>query len=84
VHYALDRASVSFGTGTYLVLTSSYTYLIVAYRPIAVPAMASNSAMRVTFAAVFPLLATQMYHSLGTDGATALLARIATLMAPLP
>jgi hypothetical protein len=77
-------ASVPFGTGTYLVFTSSYTYLVVAYRPIAASAMASNSAMRATFAAVFPLFANQMYHTLGTVGATALLACIATIMAPLP
>jgi hypothetical protein len=76
--------SVPFSTGTYLVFTSSYTYLIVAYRPIAASTMASNSAMRATFAAVFPLFATQMYHSLGTVSATALLVCIATLMAPLP
>jgi hypothetical protein len=77
-------ASVPFGTGTYFVFTSSFTYLVVAYRPIAASAMASNSVMRSTFAAVFPLFATQMYHTLGTVGATALLACIATVMAPLP
>ena len=76
--------SVPFGTGTYLVFTSSYTYLVVAYRPIAASAMASNSLMRSMFAAIFPLFSTQMYHALGTVGATALLACIATLMAPLP
>jgi hypothetical protein len=77
-------ASVPFGTGTYLVFTSSFTYLVVAYRPIAASAMASNGAMRATFAATFPLFATQMYHTLGTVGATLLLASVATLMAPLP
>jgi hypothetical protein len=77
-------ASVPFGTGTYFVFTSSFTYLVVAYRPIAASAMASNSVMRSTFAAVFPLFATQMYHTLGTVGATVLLACIATVMAPLP
>jgi hypothetical protein len=77
-------ASVPFGTGTYFVFTSSFTYLVVAYRPIAASAMASNSAMRATFAAAFPLFATQMYHTLGTVGATLLLASVATIMAPLP
>ncbi|KAH9979930.1 major facilitator superfamily domain-containing protein [Lactifluus volemus] len=77
-------ASVPFGTGTYFVFTSSFTYLVVAYRPIAASAMASNSVMRASFAAAFPLFATQMYHTLGTVGATLILASVATVMAPLP
>lgn len=77
-------ASVPFGTGIYFVYSSSFTYLVVAYRPIAASAMASNSAMRSSFAAAFPLFASQMYHALGTVGATALLAGLATAMAPLP
>ncbi|KAF8193757.1 MFS general substrate transporter [Pholiota molesta] len=48
-------ASVPFGAGIYFVFTSTFTYLVTAYRPIAASAMASNSAMRSTFAAVFPL-----------------------------
>jgi hypothetical protein len=77
-------ASIPFGTGIYFVYSSSFTYLVVAYRPIAASAMASNSAMRSSFAAAFPLFASQMYHALGTVGATALLASLATVMAPLP
>ncbi|KAF8486247.1 MFS general substrate transporter [Russula ochroleuca] len=77
-------ASVPFGTGTYFVFSSSFTYLVVTYRPIAASAMASNSAMRSSFAAAFPLFASQMYHRLGTVGATALIAGLATAMAPLP
>jgi hypothetical protein len=72
------------GTGTHFVFTSSFTYLIVAYRPIAASALASNSAMRSTFAAVFPLFAIQMYHSLGTVSATVLLVCLAAVMTPLP
>ena len=77
-------APVPFGTGTHFVYTSSFTYLIVAYRPIAASALASNSSMRSTFAAVFPLFAIQMYHSLGTVCATVLLACLAAVVAPLP
>jgi hypothetical protein len=40
--------------------------------------------MRATFAAAFPLFADVMYQRLGTVGATALLAGLCTLMAPLP
>ncbi|KAL6306779.1 major facilitator superfamily domain-containing protein [Sparassis latifolia] len=77
-------ASVPFGAGVYFIFTSTFTYLVVAYRPIAASAMAANSFLRSTFAAVFPLFATAMYHKLGTVGATALLAGLCTIMAPLP
>ncbi|KAG8215543.1 major facilitator superfamily domain-containing protein [Butyriboletus roseoflavus] len=77
-------ASIPFGSGIYFVFTSTFTYLVTAYRPIAASAMASNSALRSTFAAVFPLFATAMYDRLGTVGATALLAGLTTIMAPLP
>jgi hypothetical protein len=46
--------------------------------------MASNSALRSAFAAVFPLFAGAMYERLGTVGATALLAGLTAVMAPLP
>ncbi|KAA1470849.1 MFS general substrate transporter [Dentipellis sp. KUC8613] len=77
-------ASVPFGAGIYFVFTSTFTYLVVAYRPVAASAMASNSFMRSSFAAGFPLFAGQMYERLGTVGATALLAGLTTVMAPLP
>ncbi|KAA1469729.1 MFS general substrate transporter [Dentipellis sp. KUC8613] len=77
-------ASVPFGMGMYFVFTSTFTYLVVAYRPVAASAMAANSFMRSSFAAGFPLFASQMYDKLGTVGATALLAGLTTIMAPLP
>jgi hypothetical protein len=67
----------------YLVFNSVFTYLVVVYRPIAASAMASNSALCSSFAAGFPLFASTMYSRLGTVGATALLAGLTTLMAPL-
>jgi len=77
-------SSIPFGAGVYFAFTSVFTYLVTAYRPIAASAMASNSAMRSTFAAAFPLFAGTMYNRLGTVGATALLAGLTALMAPLP
>lgn len=76
--------SIPFGAGTYFIFTSVFTYLVVAYRPVAASALASNSVMRLGFAAVFPLFANAMYARLGTVGATALLAGLTTLMAPCP
>lgn len=76
--------SIPFGAGVYFIFTGVFTYLVTAYRPIAASAMAANSAVRSSFAAVFPLFAGAMYDRLGTVGATALLAGLLTLMAPLP
>ncbi|TFY71767.1 hypothetical protein EVG20_g1225 [Dentipellis fragilis] len=76
--------TVPFGIGVYFVFTSTFTYLVVAYRPMAASVMASNTAMRTSFAAGFPLFAPAMYHKLGTVGATALLAGLTTVMAPFP
>ncbi|KZV73189.1 MFS general substrate transporter [Peniophora sp. CONT] len=85
VHYAVPIvASVPFGTGVYFAYTSSFTYLVVAYRSVAANALAANSAMRSCFAASFPLFAGAMYSTLGTVGATALLAGLTLVMAPLP
>jgi hypothetical protein len=58
-------ASVPFGMGLYMVFVSVFTYLVVAYRPIAASAMASNSAMRYGFAAAFPLYVTQLFFQNG-------------------
>ncbi|KAJ7049930.1 major facilitator superfamily domain-containing protein [Mycena amicta] len=77
-------ASVLFGTGMLFSFTTTFTYLVVAYRPIAASALAANSVLRFTFAAAFPLFAGAMYNKLGTVGATALLAGLMTVMAPLP
>ena len=77
-------ASIPFGIGVLYIFTSTFTYLVTAYRPIAASAMAGNSALRSTFAATFPLFAGAMYHRLGTVGSTAFLAGLATLCTPLP
>jgi hypothetical protein len=85
VHWLVPiAASVPFGAGVYFVFTSSFTYLVVAYRPVAASAMAGNSALRSSFAAGFPLFAGAMYARLGTVGATALLAGLTAVMAPFP
>jgi len=85
VHWIVPvLASVPFGTGTYFIFTSSFTYIVVAYRPLAASALACNTTMRTSFAAAFPLFAGQMYRELGTVGATLLLAGLTTVMAPIP
>jgi len=77
-------ASVPFGMGIFFAFSSTFTYLITAYRPIAASVLASNSFFRCTFGCVFPLFTSAMYDTLGTVGATALVAGLAALFAPLP
>lgn len=77
-------ASIAFGIGFLLCFTSTFTYLVSAYRPMAASVMAANAFVRSVFAAAFPLFAGQMYARMGTVGATAFLAGIMTVAAPLP
>ena len=77
-------ASVPFGIGILFCFTSIFTYLVTAYRPIAASAMSANTFVRTSSAAAFPLFAGQMYDRLGTVGATALLAGLTALAAPIP
>jgi hypothetical protein len=51
------HASVAFGTGTYLVFASSFTYVVVAYQPFAISLLTCNTTTRLAFAATFPLFA---------------------------
>lgn len=85
VHWIAPVIATSlFGVGFILCFSSTFTYLVSGYRPMAASAMAANAFARSMFAAAFPLFAGQMYVALGTDGATALLAGIMTIAAPLP
>lgn len=85
VHWAVPIvASIPFGTGTLFCFSCIFAYLVTAYRPIAASAMSANTFVRTSSAAAFPLFAEQMYHRLGTVGATALLAALTTLAAPIP
>ena len=77
-------ASVFFGMGVFYTFSSTSTYLITAYRPIAASVLASNSFFRSCFGSAFPLFTSAVYDKLGTVGATALVAGLATLFAPLP
>ena len=77
-------ASIPFGMGVCYAFSSTFTYLVTAYPPIAASVLASNSFFRSCFGSAFPLFTSAMYKKLGTVGATALVAGLATLFAPLP
>ena len=85
VHWVVPIiASIPFGMGVCYTFTSTFTYLVTAYPPIAASVLASNSFFRSCFGSAFPLFTSAMYNKLGTVGATALVAGLATLFAPLP
>lgn len=76
--------TIPFGIGICYVYISVFTYFVTAYRPMAAAALSGCAIMRTCFAASFPLFSNQMYDRMGTVGATAFLAGLMTLMAPLP
>ncbi|EJU01785.1 MFS general substrate transporter [Dacryopinax primogenitus] len=85
VHWMVPiLASIPFALGMMWVYISVFTFLVTSFRPVAASALASNSFLRSAFGAIFPLFSTYMYASLGTVGASALLAGLTVLMAPLP
>ncbi|KAG9054970.1 hypothetical protein FS842_003636 [Serendipita sp. 407] len=85
VHWVVPIiASVPFGFGMVLAYSSTFTFLVDAYRPYAASALAANSFMRSALAGAFPLFTVQMYHSLGTQWASALCAFLLLAIAPFP
>lgn len=76
--------STFFGWGLVYAYTSVFTYLVDAYRPVAASALASNSFLRSSFAAGFPLFGLKLYEELGAVGGTCLLAGLLFLFTPCP
>ncbi|CZS94866.1 probable benomyl/methotrexate resistance protein [Rhynchosporium agropyri] len=76
--------STIFGMGTLLVFSGIFTFLVDAYPLYAASSLAANSFARSSFAAAFPLFGIQMYHTLGDQWATSLLAFLTLAMAPFP
>ncbi|KAI1845438.1 hypothetical protein JX266_008533 [Neoarthrinium moseri] len=73
-----------FGLGALLVFTSIFTFLVDAYPRYAVSALGANAFTRCAFAAAFPLFGLQMYHKLGHQWASSLLAFLTLAMLPFP
>lgn len=85
VHWIIPIiGSVFFGTGTLLVFSGVFTFLVDAYPLYAASALAANSFVRSSFAAGFPLFSTILYNKLGYHWASTLLAFLSVLMAPFP
>ncbi|KAE8445120.1 hypothetical protein EG329_013722 [Mollisiaceae sp. DMI_Dod_QoI] len=76
--------SAIFGMGTLLVFSGIFTFLVDAYPLYGASALAANSFARSSFGAIFPLFGVQMYHKLGDQWATSLLAFLTVAMMPFP
>ncbi|KAJ7054750.1 major facilitator superfamily domain-containing protein [Mycena amicta] len=77
-------AEFLFSCSMLLIFTGFIPYLIDCYGLTAASALAAGMASRALIGSVFPLFALQMYHGLGVQGATSLLAGVACLLAPIP
>lgn len=76
--------STIFGMGVILVFSGIFTFLVDAYPLYAASSLAANSFARSSFGAAFPLFGVQMYHTLGDQWATSLLAFLTVAMMPFP
>lgn len=76
-------ASAVFGTGTLLVFSGVFTFLVDAYPLYAASALAANSFVRSSFAAGFPLFSGVLYARLGYQWAGSILAFLTVVMAPV-
>lgn len=76
--------SAVFASGTLIVFSGIFAYLVDGYRLYAASAMAANSFLRCIMAGVFPLFAFQMYEGIGVHWATSVLAFASIVLIPFP
>jgi hypothetical protein len=76
-------AGLPFGLGLILTFVSVLSYLIDTFGIHCASALAANAVLRALFGAAFPLFATKMYHGLGFQWASGLLAFLALACTPM-
>ncbi|OJJ68234.1 hypothetical protein ASPBRDRAFT_210135 [Aspergillus brasiliensis CBS 101740] len=77
-------AGIPMGAGILVIFMQGLNYIIDVYRMFANSALAANTSCRSLLAGGFPLFAAQMYHRLGVDWASSLLAFLTVGMVPIP
>ncbi|KAF9637313.1 putative mfs multidrug protein [Lasiodiplodia theobromae] len=77
-------AGVPIGAGILMIFLQGLNYIIDVYMMNANSAIAANTFLRSFAGAGFPLFAVALYHTLGVDWATSLLAFIAVALFPVP
>ncbi|KAH7025577.1 major facilitator superfamily domain-containing protein [Macrophomina phaseolina] len=76
--------SIPMAMGMYMVFVQCFNYIIDVYMSTANSAIGANTFVRSFFGAGFPLFGPALYHRLGVDWASSLLAFIAIAMVPIP
>lgn len=77
-------ASAFFGAGIYIVILAVLNYVVDSYQTYSASALAGVILVRNLVGAGFPLFASQMYHKLGLEWASTLLAFLSLLFVPIP
>ncbi|KAF2015544.1 MFS general substrate transporter [Aaosphaeria arxii CBS 175.79] len=77
-------AGIPIGAGVLMIFLQGLNYIIDVYLMYANSAIAGNTFIRSLFGAGFPLFATAMYHTLGVNWATSLLAFLTAALFPVP
>ncbi|KAF7297331.1 MFS transporter [Mycena indigotica] len=77
-------AEFLFSCSMLLIFTGFVPFLVDCYTLTAASALAAGMASRALVGSVFPLFALQMYRGMTVQGATCLLAGLASLLAPIP
>jgi len=72
------------GFGFFTIFQSALNYLIDTFQTYGASAIAANTFLRSTLAAVFPLFIDPMYHRLGNGWATSVFGFFAVLLIPIP
>ena len=77
-------AGIPIGAGVLLIFLQGLSYIIDVYLMYANSALAANTLVRSFAGGGFPLFAAAMYHNLGVDWATSLLAFLTVAFLPVP
>ena len=77
-------ASAFFGAGIYIVILAVLNYVVDSYQTYSASSLAGVILIRNLVGAGFPLFASQMYHKLGLEWASTLLAFLSLLFVPIP
>ena len=77
-------AAIPISGAMFVIFIQGLKYIIDVYLLYANSAISSNTFVRSFFGAGFPLFGTAMYHKLGVDWATSLLAFLSVALAPVP
>lgn len=72
------------GYGFFTIFQSALNYLVDTFKTYGASAIATNTFLRSSFTALFPLFIEPMYHRLGTNWATSVFGLFATVLIPIP